>query len=337
MKQNIISWSIYLVIISAVITCRQNNTDVAIAGTSKHVIINTTAKANDTILFRRIMRHLVHDSSSIKWPATAHEPPAAGAILPYNRILAYYGNLYSTRMGILGALPPDSMLQQLQKEVQKWGKADTLIPVKPALHYIAVTAQPAPGKDKKYRLRMPASEIEKVLAMARKANALLFLDIQVGHSNVAEEIAALEKYLLMPDVHLGIDAEYSMKNGQVPCSSIGTFDAADVNAASGYIARLVHENALPPKVLVVHRFTQGMITNYTNIKLRPEVQIVMNMDGFGSPTLKISSYRSWIAGQPVQFTGFKLFYINDKQTGGRLMEPSEVLRLYPAPIYIQYQ
>ncbi len=51
-----------------------------------------------------------------------------------------------------------------------------------------------------------------------------------------------------------------------------------------------------------------MVTNYKNIKTRPEVQIVMNMDGFGFPAKNINTYARWITGQPVQFTGFKLFY-----------------------------
>jgi hypothetical protein len=39
----------------------------------------------------------------------------------------------------------------------------------------------------------------------------------------------------------------------------------------------------------------------------------------------------------VQFTGFKLFYRNDKKNGSRLMTPAEVLALHPKPLYIQYQ
>ena len=39
----------------------------------------------------------------------------------------------------------------------------------------------------------------------------------------------LEKYLKMPQVHLGIDPEFSMKTGKKPGSVIGTMDATDVN------------------------------------------------------------------------------------------------------------
>jgi len=290
----------------------------------------------DTVLYNRLLQHLVHDQPSARWPVKTGYP-LPGAILPFRRIVAFYGNFYSSGMGILGALPPKEMLQQLQLEVQHWEQADTLLPVQPALHYIAVTAQRSPGAGAKYRLRMPDKEIDKAIELARSINAIVFLDIQVGHSTLQEEIPPLEKYLALPNVHLGIDPEYSMKNGAIPCSSIGTFDAADVNFASSYLAGLVQQYALPPKVLVVHRFTQAMVTGYQAISLHPEVQVVMNMDGFGGPAKKIDSYKGWIANQPVQFTGFKLFYKNDVTTGGRLMTPAEVLQLYPRPVYIQYQ
>jgi hypothetical protein len=89
---------------------------------------------------------------------------------------------------------------------------------------------------------------------------------------------------------------------------------------------------------VLHRFTQGMVTNYKNIKLRPEVQFVMHMDGWGEPELKLGTYRNHIRKEPVQFTGFKIFYKNDlKKAPNRLMTPEELMKLKPQPIYIQYQ
>jgi hypothetical protein len=44
-------------------------------------------------------------------------------------------------------------------------------------------------------------------------------------------------------------------------------------------------------------------------------------------------YRDFIVKEPVQFTGFKLFYKNDKP----MMTFDEVLSLSPQPAYIQYQ
>ena len=104
------------------------------------------SKALDTALYNTLQIHLVHNKPNNKFPVkTAY--PLPGAILPFKRVVTYYGNFYSKGMGILGELPPDEMLDRLQSEVKKWQQADTLIPVQPALEYIAVTAQRNPGKD----------------------------------------------------------------------------------------------------------------------------------------------------------------------------------------------
>ncbi len=292
----------------------------------------------DTALYNAMTLRMVHDSASAKWPVKAAYP-LPGAVLPFNRIVAYYGNFYSTRMGILGELPPDEMLKKLMEEVKNWQAADTAVKAIPALHYIVVSAQGSPGKGNTYRLRMPFTQIDKTLELAAKINALVFLDIQVGWSTLEKEIPQLEQYLAMPNVHLAIDPEFSMKTGRVPGSIIGTFDAADINYATNYLKELVVKHNLPPKMLVIHRFTKGMVTNYKQITIQPEVQIIMDMDGWGFPAKKVNSYKLAVSSEPVQFTGFKLFYKNDIKTPPwkTIMKPEDVLKLYPRPMYIQYQ
>lgn len=271
------------------------------------------------------------------WPVKTVYPND-GAILPFNRIIAYYGNLYSTQMGVLGQYKEDEMLARLNVEVKKWEIADPETKVVPALHYIAVVAQGSAGKDGKYRARMPDSEIDKIMAIAKKIDALVFLDVQVGFSTVEKEIPLLEKYLKMPNVHLGIDPEFSMKGTIRPGKVVGTLDAVDINFASNYLANLVKENNLTPKILIIHRYTQKMVTNYKEVKILPEVQVIMHMDGWGEEAKKINTYQQFIYKEPVQFTGFKLFYKNDVFNPGTiLMTPEKLLKLNPRPIYIQYQ
>lgn len=280
---------------------------------------------------------MLNGDSSVKWKFNG-KYPLEGAILPFNRIIAYYGNLYSTRMGILGELPKDQMFAKLKQELRAWEKADPGTPVIPALHYIVTTAQGSPGNGGMYRLRMPTSQIDKVIAMAEEINAIVFLDIQVGLSSLEKEIPVIEQYLKNPKVHLGIDPEFSMKGGQKPGSVIGSFDASDVNYAANYLASLVKKYNLPPKILVLHRFTQGMIKDVKSIKVIPEVQFVMDMDGWGAPARKINTYKQFVYAEPLQFTGFKLFYKNDlRESPKRLLTPSELLALKPVPMYIQYQ
>ncbi|MFI5160596.1 MAG: hypothetical protein ACHQHN_04930 [Sphingobacteriales bacterium] len=294
----------------------------------------------DHAQYDALMKKLANGDTTGKWPVKNAPYPLPGAILPYKRVVAFYGNLSAKKMGILGEIPPNEMIAKLKGEAKHWEKADPGTPVQLALHYIAVVASGSPGKDNMYVNRMPNKKIDSAVRLARRAHAILFLDIQVGLSNIHAELPKLEKYWEMPDVHCGIDPEFSMKDGVThPGKKIGTFDAADVNYVSAYLANVVKKNHLPPKIFIVHRFTRKMLTNYQNIKLHPEIQFVMDMDGFGPPDLKTGTYRDYVYHDPVQFTGFKLFYKNDSWLPPHhMLTPEEIMKIYkPHPVYIQYQ
>lgn len=276
-------------------------------------------------------------TSTPRWPVLGSYPKE-GAILPFKRVVAYYGNFYSTKMGVLGEYPPETLIPKLKSELKTWADADPTTPTVPAIHYIATVAQGSPGKEGRYILRMPDEEIDKAIALAHEVNGIVILDVQVALSTLERELPLLEHYLVMPQVHLAIDPEFSMKSGDAPGHVIGTMDASDVNYAADFLAKIVRAHNLPPKLLVVHRFTQKMVTNYDRIQLRPEVQVVIDMDGWGSPAKKKGTYRQVITPEPVQFTGIKLFYKNDlKPPSTGMLTPKEVLDLMPAPSYIQYQ
>jgi hypothetical protein len=296
-------------------------------------------KPVDPKLYDSLVKKLANGDTTCKWPVKNQPTPLAGAILPFKRIVVYYGNLHSKKMGALGEYAPKEMWQRLNAEVKRWEKADPSTPVQPGLHYIAAVASGTPGKDKKYINRMGNKQIDSVLKIAKmQPNTIVFLDLQVALSTIKAELPHIEKYLQMPNVHLGIDPEFSMKDGSLPGKRIGTYDAVDINYVTGYLADMVKKYNLPPKVFVLHRFTKKMVTNADKIKLRPEVQVVVHMDGWGEPDLKKGTYRHFVYGEPVQFTGFKLFYKNDlKKEPKRLLTPEELLKLTPKPIYIQYQ
>ena len=324
---------------------------------------DTASAPRDTVPLRTRARgprpFVLSPADSARWPVRGPEP-LPGALLPEHRIIAYYGNPRSTRMGIMGQVPPDSMLPRLEKVAMEWALADPERKVMPALHLIATVAQRLPGPGKKYRIRMGDGLIDTVASWAEERGWIVFLDIQTGHSTVAEEIEPLLPFLERPYVHLALDPEFAMKSGGVPGRRIGTLDAEDVNHAIEALGDVVTRHQLPPKVLVVHRFTRRMLTNTDSIRLDPRVQVVIQMDGFGSPYIKQDAYRFWISPYPVQYTGFKLFYKNDRDPRTKmpgfepscdpvmhelvgcgddgLMTPEQVIgRLYPVPLYIQYQ
>jgi hypothetical protein len=276
---------------------------------------------------------------SAGWPVST-APRLSGSILPTRRIVAFYGNPLSKRMGILGEIPYDQMLAKLDTFVGKWRTADPNIPVQPALHLIVSVAQPQPGKDGLYRQRSDPDLIEKIYGMAHARGALTILDLQVGKSTIDSELPIILPFLQRPDVHLGLDPEFSMhhnREGRIPGEKIGAMDADDVNKVIATLANLVTTYHLPPKVLIVHRFTTNMLQRASTIQLDPRVQVVINMDGWGQPWLKFDTYKKCEVDEPVQFTGFKLFFHNDTRKGDALLDPLEVLALRPRPIYIQYQ
>jgi len=261
----------------------------------------------------------------------------AGSLLPGCRVVSYYGNPMSKRMGILGEIKPDSMLARLAKQAAAYTAVDSARPALPALELIATVAQAGPGKSGQYRARMPDTLIARVMGWAEAHHYLVILDIQTGRSTMAAEMVPLMKYLARPYVHLALDPEFSIGQKKIPGKVIGRIDAADVNAVSTVLAALVDSLKLPPKMLIVHRFTTPMLSNHQKIKLDPRVQIVIDMDGFGPPRLKYGSYKAYVHDRPVQYAGFKLFFDEDTRNGSRLMTPKEVLALSPIPEYVMYE
>ncbi|HKH90329.1 MAG TPA: hypothetical protein VKA54_00930 [Gemmatimonadaceae bacterium] len=272
------------------------------------------------------------------WPSGP--APAAGALLPKNRIIAYYGNPHSKKMGVIGEYPEQQMLGMLDRTVAAWKAADPKTPIVPAIHLVTVVAQGAPGKDGMWRRWEDSSMIERTYKWAKSKNGILFLDIQASHSTLQKELPRLLPWLARPDVHLGVDPEFYMhyeREGMRPSSKIGMMMASDINYVIRTLDQLVAEKKIPPKILVVHRFTKKMVPDAENIRPTSRVQVVMHMDGWGPPWLKFDSYRDYIVNHPVQYTGFKLFYHNDTKKGDALLTPSELLQLRPRLSYIQYQ
>ena len=272
------------------------------------------------------------------WPKG---PPAnAGALLPQNRIIAYYGNPHSKKMGVIGEYPEQQMLGMLDRTVAQWKAADPSTPLIPAIHLVAVVAQGAAGSDGMWRRREAPTTIEQTYKWAQSRKGLLILDIQASHSTLEQELPPLLKYLERPDVHLGVDPEFYMhykREGLRPSSKVGQMYAKDVNYVINTLDKLVTEKKLPPKILIVHRFREDMVPDAEQIRPTRNVQVVMDMDGWGPPWLKFDSYNAYVVKHPVEYTGFKLFYHNDTKAGNQLLTPREVLQLRPKLNYIQYQ
>lgn len=66
---------------------------------------------------------------------------------------------------------------------------------------------------------------------------------------------------------------------------------------------------------------------------RDRVDVVIDMDGWGPPSGKLSKYEAHVASEPAEYAGIKLFYRWDTP----LLTEAEVQALIPRPDYVQYQ
>lgn len=250
-----------------------------------------------------------------------------------HRLVAFYGTPKSEDMGILGEHSPEEMMEKLKEQTEAYSKADPERPAVPTIELIATVAQRTPGPDGLYVSKPETDMIDEYVKLAEENDALLLLDIQLGQGTVMDELKEVESYLKLPHVHLAIDTEYSVEEGQIPGEDLGEVDGEDVQEAVEYIDNMVEENDLPDKIVLVHQFGNGIVTNKDKIKPTEHVQVPLNFDGFGDPDIKISAYGKLVREQPIQYGGFKVFYKNDDP----LLTPEEVLQLDPAPAIVNYQ
>jgi hypothetical protein len=259
------------------------------------------------------------------------ELPLGGRdIFPRFRVVAYYGAPQSHELGALGIGSPDRAVQRLAKQAEPYARKTR--PVMLALELLADVANRDPGIDGLYRTRQPASVIRRYLAAARRAKALLVLDIQPGHADFLTETRHLDRWLREPDVGLALDPEWHTP-GAVPGTQIGSVQAEDVNAVARHVAAIVRKYNLPQKLFVVHQFTPNMIAGKERVKRPPGLAMTMNVDGFGDRPNKISKYRQFTHDGTHFHRGYKLFYEEDTN----LMTPRSVLALQPRPDFVVYE
>jgi len=235
----------------------------------------------------------------------------------------------------LGIGDLDERVVEMEKRAVPYAKGRTVLPV---MELIATTVHGSPGKDGMYRSRIDDAVIQQWLAVARKHKAVLLLNIQPGRANFPDEVKAYRKWLVQPDVGLALDPEWRMGPGEVPMRTFGHVTAQELNETTGWVSQLVAEHDLPEKVVVFHQLNPGVVRNEKSLRPVKGVAIVKSVDGIGSPAAKTDTWKRVTAGMPsFVHPGFKLFYSEDVQTGGRLMTPAEVMALSPVPGYVLFE
>jgi len=254
---------------------------------------------------------------------------APQSVLPQNRFVTFYG---APQLGatIIGRKSPNGAARKLRRQARPYASRSEK-PIVRGFDIIATIVTPCSGRRDKCRTHQSRSVLDRYLKEARQMDGRLILDIQPGRASVKSEIGHWRSYLKKPDVDVAIDPEWNMGAGEEPGEDQGSIRAGEVNDASAQVQRLIDEENLPDKMLVVHQFRAGSIKNDSNVQQRDGVDVVFNFDGIGSPGAKKAGYRN--LHQSGIFDGFSLFYRLDNN----LMSPGQVMGLNPRPDYVMYQ
>ena len=262
------------------------------------------------------------------------EPALPPSILETHQVISYYGFPEVRGMGELGRHSPIVAAERVKALAREYdelnGSRDTL----GALHLIVDVAQAKPTADGLYIERLDLQRIAVYVEVAREHNLLLFLDLQIGWSNALEDARRLEWFLREPFVHLALDPEFATARYKaIPGRVIGSLDADEVNEVQTYLAELVQDAGIPPKLLVLHQFQRRMLLDTENYLDTPEVDLTIDMDGFGGVAPKIGGYQRYALSEYAERSAFKLFYHWDVP----VMTPQQVLGMDEPPDYVIYQ
>jgi hypothetical protein len=272
-------------------------------------------------------------AQAAKPPPPPQLPRGGRTIFPRYRVVAYYGAPQDAQLGELGIGSPAHAAAKLERRARKYAPGRR--PLLPAFELISTVASGSPEPNGLYSTRQSHAVIDRYLAAAHKAHALLILDIQPGHAEFMDEVRALYPYLEYPDVGVALDPEWKVPADQAPGKVIGSTDASVVNQVSAYMANIVRTHNLPQKLLVVHQFTNDMIQRKELLTQPPGIALTLNVDGFGDQPNKVSKYDEFTRAPEAQrfHAGFKLFFHEDTN----LMTPRQVLRLRPQPEFVVYE
>jgi hypothetical protein len=265
----------------------------------------------------------------------AKELPRGGRLLfPDHRLVGYCGTPGAPALGALqGNL--DVKAKALEARAVPFASGREVLPV---FELIAVVVQAYPGPDGKYRRRVEDRVVDDYLRAARQSRALLLLNIQPGQSDFLTEVKSFEAYLREPDVGVALDPEWAMKAKQRPGAFWGQTTGAAINDVAELLSGIVAEWNLPEKALVFHEVVREVVKDELSVTPRPGVAIIKSVDGLGPAPAKVATYGNLMERMAAGVhPGFKLFFDEDTQGGGRLMTAKEVLSLSPQPEYVMFE
>ena len=122
---------------------------------------------------------------------------------------------------------------------------------------------------------------------AEQAGTYVVLDLQPGRDDFLTQAKAYEELLRRPWVGLALDPEWRLQPGEKPLRQIGHVGIDEVNEVGAWLAALVREHDLPPKVLTLHQFRPSMVRDRDRLDTSlDEVQWLVHADGQGGQNAK---------------------------------------------------
>lgn len=254
-------------------------------------------------------------------------------LLPDNRLLFYYGFPENELMGILGEYDPETLLGILRDQAAEYEAADSSRPWKLGYEVIASVAQSSPQADNSYVADTDGDWLDLYTEFTAANDMVLLLDVQMGRKEPKEDYVGLERWLQFDHVHLAIDPEFKMWGDEVPGIDLGYVTAAQVTEAQQWLVDIANKYGTSRKTLVVHQFHHYMIEDKDQIQPMQGVDLVIDMDGWGPPHMKLDTWKVVITNEPIEYHGVKLFYQQDDP----LMTAAEIMALEPTPDVVIYQ
>ncbi len=261
-------------------------------------------------------------------------------------IVAYYGRPGVSSLGVLGQYPLETLMPKIKAKAAEYKRVTGNQNIVPAFDIIYGLAAADPGRDKDYIIPLSDKKLMPYINAAEHNGFALFIDLQLGKKSPLESVKPVLKYLKHKNVHIAIDPEFEVLGLDVrPGKVVGHITGNDINQVQEAMRHYMKENNIQEKkILVVHMFRGSMVHDKKSIKHYNNIDLVMNLDGHGSPKLKVSIYNNlYTADVSAKVAGgFKLFFNEDKPV---LMTPKQVLgmesvdgvRIKEAPRYINYQ
>ncbi len=261
-------------------------------------------------------------------------------------IVAYYGRPGIRSMGVLGKYSLEAIIPIIKAKANEYKKASGNQNIVPGFDIVYDMATVHPGQNKNYITTLPSKKLMPYIHAANKHGFVLFLDLQLGKKTPVQSIRSVLKYLKYNNVHIAIDPEFNVHGVNIrPGKIIGHITGDQVNQVQDAMSNYMKKHGIKEKkILIVHMFRHSMLTNKKDIKTYDNINLVFNLDGFGSAGLKVSIYNSIYTKRISNkvASGFKLFFNQDKPY---LMTPKQVLglesvngeRIKKTPKYINYQ